>query len=195
MGQSSGSSGRRTARALQDSASQNPDSSKEWMFHWSVETKNPCVAEWARDHDKNPVPCEIRQAFPEFRDSTERRSGLRRHSPKMRRPRLNTSWLLATLKTLVPTGTITNKCWKCLYDSIRGNVATSKSVNQKEAQNCGPNQSKFEWQVHDNFGQLPDRWMEIETRSFQMQCDQRSTMLKFKNKSHFNSNTRVHQES
>jgi hypothetical protein len=58
MGQGSGTSWRRTARARQDSASQNLDSSKKLMFNGWVATLNPCGVEW--DQDNDPVPLEIR---------------------------------------------------------------------------------------------------------------------------------------
>ena len=61
MGQSSGTCGRGTAR--RDSASQQPDSSKEWMFQGIVAVPNLSEVDW--DDDKDRVPDEVRKGFPE----------------------------------------------------------------------------------------------------------------------------------
>ena len=61
MGQSSRTCGRGTAR--RDSASQQPESSKEWMFEGNVAVPNPSGADW--DIDNDPVPDEVRKGFPE----------------------------------------------------------------------------------------------------------------------------------
>ena len=61
MGQSSVTCGRGTAR--RDSASQQPDSSKEWMFQGNVAVPNLSEVDW--DDDKDLVPDEVRKGFPE----------------------------------------------------------------------------------------------------------------------------------
>ena len=61
MGQSSESCGRGTAR--RDSASQQPESSYEWMFEGNVSVHNSSGADW--DIDNEPVPDEVREGFPE----------------------------------------------------------------------------------------------------------------------------------
>ena len=61
MGQSSGTSGRGTAR--RDSSSQQPESSYEWMFEGNVSVHNSSGADW--DIDNEPVPDEVRKGFPE----------------------------------------------------------------------------------------------------------------------------------
>jgi hypothetical protein len=61
MGQSSGTCGRGTAR--RDSASQQPDSSKKWMFQGIVAVPNLSEVDW--DDDKDRVPDEVRKGFPE----------------------------------------------------------------------------------------------------------------------------------
>ena len=60
MGQSSGTCGRGTA--LRDSASQQPESSKEWMFVGNVSVHNPSGADW--DIENDPVPDEVHKGFP-----------------------------------------------------------------------------------------------------------------------------------
>ena len=60
MGQSTGTFGRRIARALQDSASQNPDSSKEWMLDGRVATLNQCGVELEWDHYNDPSTVSLR---------------------------------------------------------------------------------------------------------------------------------------
>jgi hypothetical protein len=50
--------------AQQHEHSKIPDSCKEWSFNGRVATLNPCRVEW--DHDNDPVPYEIRQAFREI---------------------------------------------------------------------------------------------------------------------------------
>ena len=61
MGQSSESCKRGTAR--RDSASQQPESSYEWMFEGNVSVHNSSGADW--DIDNEPVPDEVRKGFPE----------------------------------------------------------------------------------------------------------------------------------
>ena len=60
MGQSSVTCGRGTAR--RDSASQQPDSSKEWMFQGNVAVPNLSEVDWDNDNDR--VPDEVRKRFP-----------------------------------------------------------------------------------------------------------------------------------
>ena len=62
MGQSSVTCGRGTAR--RDSASQQPDSSKEWMFQGNVAVPNLSEVDWDNDNDR--VPDEVRKGFPEI---------------------------------------------------------------------------------------------------------------------------------
>jgi hypothetical protein len=80
MGQSSGTCGRGTAR--QDSASQQPDSSKEWMFQGNVAVPNVSEVDW--DDVNDPVPDEVRKGFPEVGEQ------LKASFSKNRQPRLNT---------------------------------------------------------------------------------------------------------
>ena len=61
MGHTSANCGRGTAR--RDSASQQPDSSKEWMFEGIVAVPNLSEVDW--DDDKDRVPDEVRKGFPE----------------------------------------------------------------------------------------------------------------------------------
>jgi hypothetical protein len=63
MGQSSGTCGRGTAR--QNSASQQPDSSKEWMFQGNAAVLNVIEVDWDDVKDVVPVPDEVRKGFPE----------------------------------------------------------------------------------------------------------------------------------
>ena len=62
MGQSSGTSGRGTAR--RDSASQQPESSKEWMFEGTVAVPNLSGVDW--DDENERVPDEVRKDFLEI---------------------------------------------------------------------------------------------------------------------------------
>ena len=80
MGQSSGTCGRGTAR--QDSASQEQETSKEWMFVGNVAVPNPSGVYWDDINEK--VPDEVRKGFQKSGSSS------RRHFLKMRRPKLNT---------------------------------------------------------------------------------------------------------
>ncbi len=73
MGQSSGTCGRGTER--RDSASQQPDSSKEWMFQGIVAVPNFSEVDW--DDDKDRVPDEYAWGFQKSGRSS------RRHSLKM----------------------------------------------------------------------------------------------------------------
>jgi hypothetical protein len=61
MGQSSVTCGRGTAR--RDSASQQPDSYKEWMFEGKVAVPNLSEVGW--DDDNVRVPDEVRKGSPE----------------------------------------------------------------------------------------------------------------------------------
>jgi hypothetical protein len=61
MGQSSVPCGRGTAR--RDFASQQPDSSKKWMFEGIVAVPNLSEVDW--DDNKDRVPDEVRKGFPE----------------------------------------------------------------------------------------------------------------------------------
>jgi hypothetical protein len=63
MGQSYGFCGRGTAR--QDSASLQPDLSKEWMFQGSVAVPNASEVVWDDVNASDPVPEEVRNGFPE----------------------------------------------------------------------------------------------------------------------------------
>jgi hypothetical protein len=61
MGLSSGTCERRTAG--QNSASQQPDLSKEWMFQGNVAFQNVSEVDW--DHVNDPVPDEVCKGFQE----------------------------------------------------------------------------------------------------------------------------------
>jgi hypothetical protein len=61
MGRIYGTCGR--GRARQDSASRQPDLSKEWMFQGIVAVPN--VSEIVWDDVNDPVPDEVRKEFPE----------------------------------------------------------------------------------------------------------------------------------
>jgi hypothetical protein len=61
IGQSFGICGRGSAR--QDSASQQPYSSKEWMFQGNVAVPNVSKVDW--DNVNDPVSDEVRKGFPE----------------------------------------------------------------------------------------------------------------------------------
>jgi hypothetical protein len=61
MVQSPGTCGSGTARP--NSAPQQLDSSKEWMFQGNVAFPNVSEVDW--DHVKDPVPDEVRKGFPE----------------------------------------------------------------------------------------------------------------------------------
>jgi hypothetical protein len=63
MGQSSGSCGQGTTR--QDSASQQPGSSKEWMFQGNVAVPNLSLSERDWDDDNDRVSDEVRKEFQE----------------------------------------------------------------------------------------------------------------------------------
>jgi hypothetical protein len=60
MGHTSATCGRRTA--LLDSASQQQDSSKEWMFQGNVAVLNLSKVDW---DDNDGVPDEVREGFSE----------------------------------------------------------------------------------------------------------------------------------
>ena len=79
MGQSSVTCGRGTAR--RDSASQQPDSSKEWMFQGNIAFPNVSEVDW--DHINDPVPDEVRKEFQEVGEQ------LKTPFSKNRQPRLN----------------------------------------------------------------------------------------------------------
>jgi hypothetical protein len=80
MGQSSVTCGRGTAR--RDSPSQQPDSSKEWMFEGNIAVPN--LSDVDGDDDNDRVPDEVRKGFPEVGEE------LKASFSKMHRPRLNT---------------------------------------------------------------------------------------------------------
>jgi hypothetical protein len=75
MGQSSESCGRRTARP--DSASQQPDSSKEWMFEGKVAVPNLSEVDWDDDNDR--VPDEVHKGFSEVGE--ELKASFSRNAP------------------------------------------------------------------------------------------------------------------
>jgi hypothetical protein len=79
MGQSSGTCGRRTARrdSAAISASQQPDSSKEWMFQGIVAVPNLSEVDW--DDVKDRVPDEVRKGFPEVGE--ELKASFSKHAP------------------------------------------------------------------------------------------------------------------
>jgi hypothetical protein len=121
MGQSSGTSGRRTARARQDSASQNPDSSKEWTFDGRVATLNPCGVEW--NHDNDLVPYEIRQAIPEIGEALK--TSFSKNTPAEIE-------YVVIASDIEHVGFYLHDNEQMLDKPVRGHVATSKRVNQKE---------------------------------------------------------------
>ncbi len=113
MGHSSWTSGCKTARALQDSAFQNPGSSKEWMVNWMDMLLHGYHVgwngtTWMTEYHMRYAKAANLKCFQKLGKCS------RRHSLKMHRPRLNILWLLSILKRSVATGTIANECWKCL---------------------------------------------------------------------------------
>jgi hypothetical protein len=123
MGQSSGlgTSGRTTARAQQDSASQNLDSSKNWMFNGRVATLNPCGVEW--DHDNDPIPDEISQAFAEIGDALK--VSFSKNAPAEIE-------YIVIVSDIEDVGFHWHNNEQMLVMPVRGYVATSKCINRKE---------------------------------------------------------------
>jgi hypothetical protein len=119
MGQSSGTCGRRTAR--RDLASQQLDSSKEWMFQGNVAVPNLSEVDWEDDNDR--VPDEIRKGFPEVGE--ELKASFSKNAP-------------AEIEYIVIVSDIekvsceVHQNEKMLGVPVRGYVATSRRVNRKE---------------------------------------------------------------
>ena len=119
MGQSSVTCGRGTAR--RDSASQQPDSSKEWMFEGIVAVPNLSEVDW--DDDKDRVPDEVRKGFPEVGE--ELKASFSKNAP-------------AEIEYIVIVSDIekvsceVHQNEKMLGVPVRGYVATSRRVNRTE---------------------------------------------------------------
>jgi len=119
MGQSSVTCGRGTAR--RDSASQQPDSSKEWMFQGNVAVPNLSEVDWDNDNDR--VPDEVRKRFPAVGE--ELKASFSENAP-------------AEIEYIVIVSDIEKvSCEmyqneKMLGVPVRGYVATSRRVNRKE---------------------------------------------------------------
>jgi hypothetical protein len=117
-GHTSATCGRGTAR--QDSASQQPDSSKEWMFQGIVAVPNLSEVDW---DDNDGVPDEVREGFPEVGE--ELKASFSINAP-------------AEIEYIVIVSDIEKvSCEvyqneKMLGVPVRGYVATSRRVYRKE---------------------------------------------------------------
>ena len=119
MGQSSGTSGRGTAR--RDSASQQPRSSKEWMFEGTVAVPNLSGVDW--DDENERVPDEVRKDFLEIGE------GLQEQFSRNTPAEIEYIVLVSDIEKF-SCGMVRNE--KVLGVPVRGFVATSRRVNRKE---------------------------------------------------------------
>jgi hypothetical protein len=107
--------------AQQDSATQQPDSSKEWIFQGNVAVPNASEVNW--DDVNDPVPDEVRKGFPEVGEQLK--ASFSENLP-------------AEIECIVIIGDITqfscdvHQNQKYLGVPARGYFATSRRVNQKE---------------------------------------------------------------
>jgi hypothetical protein len=119
MGQSSVPCGRGTAR--RDSTSQQPDSSKEWMFQGIVAVPNLSEVDW--DDDKDRISDEVREGFPEVGE--ELKASFSKNAP-------------AEIEYIVIVSDIekvsceVHQNEKMLGVPVRGYVATSRRLNRTE---------------------------------------------------------------
>jgi hypothetical protein len=119
MGHTSSTCGRGTAR--RDSASQQPDSSKEWMFQGIVAVPNLSEVDW--DDNKDRVPDEVRKGFPEVGE--ELNSSFSKNAPAKIE-------YIVIVSYIEKVSCEVHQTEKMLGVPVRGYVATSRRVNRTE---------------------------------------------------------------
>jgi hypothetical protein len=105
MGQSSVTCGRGTAR--RDSASQQPDSSKEWMFEGNVAVPNLSEVDWDDDDDR--VSDEVRKGFPEVGE--ELKASFSKNAPA----EIEYIVIVSYIEKVSCKVQQNEKCWEYLY--------------------------------------------------------------------------------
>ena len=126
MGQSSGTCGRGTAR--RDFASQQPESSKEWMFEGNVAVPNPSGVYWDDINEK--VPDEVRKGFPKVGDQLK--ASFSQNAPAEIEHIVIVSDIEMISCQVYQNENLLGVPVRGYGVPVRGYVATSRRVNRKE---------------------------------------------------------------
>jgi hypothetical protein len=136
MGQSPGTCGSGTAR--QNSAPQQLDSSKEWMFQGDVAFPNLCEVDW--DDVNDPVPDEVSKGFPEVGERLK--ASFSETSPAKIE-------YIVIISNIAEVNCDVHQNEKYLGVPVRGYVATYRSVTRKEWENlillCSTELEQLSW--------------------------------------------------
>jgi hypothetical protein len=138
MSQSSERSGTSESKmSQQDSASQHPNFSKEWMFEGLIAFPSQCGVDWDGD---GRVPDKIRQEFSEIGESLEQ------HFSRLAPAEIE---YIMIFSNVLACSTKEHRNEKFLQAPLRGYVATKKLLDQKAWENsipwCDTDQNPLVW--------------------------------------------------